>query len=86
MQVLLRLRELPSYRVNHDFFLFENGEKRSLLAEGTLNLLSLPFALKLKLAQIVLEAFDLESQLVILSLEDPSHVSLLFDILGVLDD
>jgi len=47
--------------------------------------LRFPLAFQLDLAQVILEAFDLESELVIFSLKNSPMVSLLLNILGVLD-
>ena len=51
-----------------------------------MDFLRLSFTLQLQLAHIVLEAFDLEPQLIVFALEYSPHIALLLDIFRVLDD
>lgn len=51
---------------------------------GSLNLLGLSLTFELYFAQIILKTFDLELYFVVLSLENPPYISLLFNISGIL--
>ena len=85
MQILFSLRKLPPDRINHDFLFFQNRQQRCLLAKGPLYFLCLPFTLQLNLGQVILEALDLESKLIIFCLEDSPMVPFFFYILSVFD-
>lgn len=85
MKILFGLGELSSNRVDHDFLLFHDGQKRCLLAKGSLDFVGLSLTLELYLAEVVLKALNLEPELIVFRLVDSPVISLLFDILGVLN-
>ena len=85
MEVLFGLGELPSNGVDHDFLFFHDGQERRLLAKGSLDFVRLSLAFELELAEVVLKALDLEPELIVFRLVHSPVISLLFDILGVLN-
>ena len=77
---------MAAHRVDLQLFLLQGRKKVRLLLELSECFLCLPLSFESLLMDVILETLAFEFELVILGLKDSPRGSLVFDLLGMLDE